>query len=172
MRRRVCLVGAVASLSGCGWRPVYAPDKLGIAGPAQSGLAATNVGLIPERSGQLLRLALQERFQRFGLVSAPRFSLTSTFSINSDAIGIQTDSSATRIRLTGVADWQLTSLIPPTATLTSGFARDVEGVNVIDQQYFAVDLETDSVQRRIADVVADQITRQLASYFVRTAPAA
>jgi LPS-assembly lipoprotein len=169
VRRRAVLAGAGLLLTGCGWHAVYAPDALGVPGPAQSNLAAISVALIPERTGQLLRLALQKRFERFGIVTAPRYTLTTTFSIASEAIGIQSDSSATRIRLSGAADWQLASLTPPVATITSGNARDVEGVNVIDQQYFALDLETEAVQRRIADAVADQIMRQLASYFDRAA---
>ena len=51
------------------------------------------------------------------------------------------------------------------ATVTTGRARAVDGLNTFDQQYFAQDLETETVQRRIAEAVADQITAQLATYF-------
>jgi LPS-assembly lipoprotein len=49
--------------------------------------------------------------------------------------------------------------------LTSGTARAVDGYNVIDQQYFASDLESEAVQRRMVEAIAEQITLQVAMYF-------
>ena len=61
---------------------------------------------------------------------------------------------------------------PERTTLTSGFARDIDGYNIIDQQYFAADLENQVVTQRIAAALADQITMQLAAYFSRNAQVA
>jgi len=44
-------------------------------------------------------------------------------------------------------------------------------MNLIDSQYFALDLESEIIQRRFADQLADQITLQVASYFRRRAAA-
>lgn len=159
--RRLVLVAPLMA-AGCGWHPLYGG---GSGGPAQKELAAINVALIPERSGQLLRLALQERFERFGLSDAKLYDLVVSFGINSEGIAIRQDSTVTRIRMTGVADWKLIGQTPTRATVTSGFARAVDGLDVIDQQLFAADMQSDAVTRRLAGAVADQISEQLASFF-------
>jgi hypothetical protein len=40
-------------------------------------------------------------------------------------------------------------------------------LNTFDEQYFAQQLETDTVNRRIAGAVADQITADLARWFAK-----
>ncbi len=152
-------------LGGCGFRPMYGRASGGSAGPAQAGLAQIEVGLMPERSGQLLRLALQERFERAGIATVRRYDLVSSFSISSDAIAIQPDTTVTRVRLVGVASWSLLAQDPQRRTLASGTARSTDGYNIIGEQYFASDLQNEQVQRRIAEAVADQMTLQLAAWF-------
>ncbi len=71
--------------------------------PRAQGLAAIAVAIIPERSGQLLRQALQDRFERFGVGVERRYSLNASFGVSDDAIGIEADSSVTRIRAVGFA---------------------------------------------------------------------
>jgi LPS-assembly lipoprotein len=51
--------------------------------------------------------------------------------------------------------------------VTSGFARSVDGLNTFDQQYFAQDLEFETVQGRIAEALAERITAQLATWFLK-----
>ncbi len=148
--------------AACGWHPVYGG---GSTGPVAKELAQIQVALIPERPGQLLRLDLQERFERFGLAEARIYDLTTSFGITGEGIAVQTNSTVTRIRYVGTADWKLTSLAPTRPTVTSGSARVVDGLDVIDQQLFASDLQTEAVQRRMADAIADQITIQLAAFF-------
>ena len=86
--------------------------------------------------------------------------------ISGEAISIQQDTTSTRVRLIGRAAWTLIRRDATRATVTSGNARSVDGLNTFDQQYFAQDLETETVHRRLAEALADQITLQLASYFV------
>lgn len=167
-RRKVLLAsgsGLVSMLGGCGFRPVYGTRGLGGTAAAQDGLAATSVDIIPERAGQLLRQALQERFERFGAGVERRYSLQASFRISDDPIAIQQDSSVTRIRVVGFADYTLRSLDASRRTLTSGSARAVDGYDVINQQFFAGDLENEQVVRRVAEATADQVALQLANYF-------
>jgi len=49
--------------------------------------------------------------------------------------------------------------------LTSGSGHQVDAVNLLDQQYFAVDLENEAIQRRLANALAQQVANQLAIYF-------
>ncbi len=164
-------------LAACGFQPVYAPATQSQVAAEASGhsvageLAAIDVGLIGERSGQLLRNALQERFERSGITAARHYDLSVSYSVSSEGIGIRQDYSSTRQRYIGRATYTLTADSPVRHTLTSGIARAVDGLNVFNQQYFASDQESDAVIRRIAGAVADQIAQQLAVYFHKRAAA-
>ena len=163
---RRCAVLAALVVAGCGFRPVYgARNDLAMSG--QGELAAIDVGLIPERTGQLLRQALQQRMNRSDDAPAKRYQLTVSLGISGDAIGIQQDSTATRLRQVATAAWSLKMLDPARTLVANGTARALDGVNIIDQQYFAADLEGEAAQRRITDAVADQITLQVAAFFAR-----
>ncbi len=166
-RRRVCLglgAGLTAPLTGCGFQPVYMPTASGKAGVAQRELASVYVPVIPERPGQLLRQALQQRFGDDSGTAAA-YDLRVSYAISGEGIAIETNNIATRVRLTGRASWILVAHDAAATPLTSGNARSLDGLNIYNEQYFAADLETEAVQKRIADAVAQQITDQLAIWF-------
>lgn len=168
-RRNVLTLALTGSaLAGCGFQPVYMPTTSGKPGVAERELAAIDVAIIPDRPGQLLRQALQEHFSSDG-GQPHRYGLGVSFWIAGEAVGIQTDNTATRIRLTGIANWTLTSLDPSRTKLTSGSARSLDGYNMFDQQYFAATMENEQVQKRIAEALADQVTLQLATWFRKRA---
>jgi hypothetical protein len=162
-RRGFC-IGLALALSGCGFHPVYMPTASGKPGVAQRDLSSVFVEIIPERPGQLLRQALQERFDDdSGTPSA--YNLHVTFSVAGEGIGIEVNNIATRVRLTGNASWTLLGHDDKHTVLTSGNARAIDGVNIFDSQYFAADLELEAEQKRIAENIASQIAIQLASWF-------
>ncbi len=164
------MVLAASTVAACGFRAVYAPGSSDANAPAAAALAQIGVGLIPERSGQLLRLALQERFERAGIAAARRYDLAVSFGVSSDTLGIRfSDSNPTWVRVVGTATYVLVAQDPGRATVTSGTARSVDGYNVFANQYFAADQEADAVQRRVAEAVADQIALQLATFFAKRA---
>lgn len=170
MRRRALLAGGSAGLlSGCGFHPLYAPADDGAPGPAQAELAAVWVPVIPERSGQLLRQALQARLEGSGSGVAKRYQLTASFGIGAEGIAIRPDSTASRVRVVGNAAWHLTTVGLTPQELASGTSRAVDGYDVLDQQYFATELDNETVIQRIADTVADQIVTRLAVFFRRRA---
>jgi LPS-assembly lipoprotein len=170
-RRRLLALGTGAALSGCGFQPVYMPTASGGAGPAQRDLAAIQVALIPDRPGQLLRQALQDRLEMGASGVARRYDLTVSFWIAGEGIAVQQDGTATRLRETGNANWTLAAQDIGRTRLTSGFARAIDALNINDEQYFGADLENESLQRRMAGAIADQIAMQLAIYFRRRAAA-
>jgi LPS-assembly lipoprotein len=171
MRRRALLLTAGAGLSGCGFQPVYMPTASGKPGVAQRELAAIHVDVIADRPGQLLRQALQERFELSGGITERHYDLIVGFSISGEGIAIQPDSTVTRIRNIGSASWKLVAQDPGRTNLTSGSAKAVDGLNLFDEQYFGADLENEAVTRRLANALADQITLQLAAFFRKRAPA-
>ncbi len=166
--KRALPVLALLALAGCGFHPVYATR--GATAPAVAGLSQIDVALIPERFGQLTREALQARLEPDGAGTIHRFRLVTNLGLATDAIGVRPDSVPTHVRLIGTASWTLTSEGPTGATLAHGTARDVDGYDVIDQQYFAADLANEAVQRRIAKALASQIALQLALYFEKHPP--
>jgi LPS-assembly lipoprotein len=171
MARRAFLpMLATPVLAACGFHPVYGPAADGKDSPAAQALAEISVGLIPERSGQMLREALQERFERAGIASAKRYDLTVGLGITSEQIAILQNSEATWVRMVGSATYNLISQDPGRATLTTGSARVEDGYNLYDQQYFDSDLESEAVQKRITQALADQIALRLASFFAKRAP--
>jgi LPS-assembly lipoprotein len=171
-RRKLLTLAGAGALAGCGFEPVYMPTASGRAGPAPRELAAINVSLIPDRPGQLLRQDLQERLASDSGAAALRYDLAVSFSISGEGIGILADTSATRIRLIANARWILKARDATQTQVTSGSARAMDGFNILDQQLFAADIDTEQVQRRLASTVADQIALQLAVFFRRRATVA
>lgn len=166
-RRDVCRLlslGAAAVVAGCGFQPVYMPTASNQAGPAQREMAAVFVPVIPDRPGQLLRQALQRDLGSDSGVPAA-YDLRILYGISGEGIAVQSSNIATRVRLTGTASWTLVERNPQQTRLTSGSARSIDGVNIFGEQYFAADLETETVQKRIADNIARQIATQLAIWF-------
>ena len=174
-RRRVCLgslsaLGSILAaplvvpLAGCGFQPVYMPTASRQPGVAQRDLSSVFVEIIPERPGQLLRQALQERFGDDS-GSPASYNLRVSFGIAGEGIAIDTDNIATRIRFVGTATWTLLGHDDKRTPLTTGSARAIDGLNVFNSQYFASDLETEAEQQRIAENVATQIATQLAVWF-------
>jgi len=84
-RRHFLTVIAGAALSACGFQPVYMPTASGKTGVAQRELASIYVEIIPDRPGQVLRQALQERFgDDSGTPSA--YDLSVSFSISGQGL--------------------------------------------------------------------------------------
>ena len=166
-RRRMLALAAGVTLSGCGFQPVYMPTASGKAGVAQRELAAIQVDIIPDRPGQLLRQALQDRLEMGSSGVARRYELSVAFGISGEGIAIEQNTTVTRLRMIGTVTWNLVAQDPGRTRLTSGSAKSVDAINIFDAQYFAADLENETAQRRLAEALADQITLQLATFFRR-----
>jgi LPS-assembly lipoprotein len=113
---------------------------------------------------------LQDQLQLAGAPVVQRYVLTVNYGIVSQGIGIQQDTASTRNRFVADASWTLSPIGDPAAKLASGQASTEDAENVIDQQYFAVTLETDTINQQLADEIAGQIAQQVAVYF-KTHPA-
>lgn len=164
-RRALFPLGLAALLPGCGFQPLYASGPGGTPNATQADLAAISVGLISDRPGQLLRQALQDRFERAGVGAAHRYDLSVSFALSQEGIGIQPDTSTTYVRVRATASWILSAQDPEHTQLSTGSARAMDSFNYIANQFFAAELEYDTIQRRVADLIADQITLQLSRYF-------
>ena len=158
----VLRLAACGALGGCGFRPLYAENGQS---DAPAALGEIFVLRIPERTGQELRQALQARLDGSGSASRKRFELTASYYIEQQTLSIQQDNSSTRVRLIGHVSWSLRSDIPSAPLVASGFARALDGNNIVDEQFFYADLQNAAAQQRLAGALADQVTQQLAIYF-------
>jgi hypothetical protein len=161
-RRAALLIGLGGVLTGCGFQPVYMANGDG-PGPS-AGLAEIEVKPIYERPGQILRQALLGRFRTES--GTPRkFDLLVTFWITGEAQGVLNFTQPTRIRLVANSTWLLSGRDAKQTRLTEGTDRLVDGFDLFDAQYFAMDLANEAVQRRLAEAMADRITLRLAMWF-------
>ncbi len=163
------LLAATLLLAGCGFHPLYNGD--GARAQSQGGTVSAHldsiyVELIPNRLGQLLRQALQERLDSDD-GDRKTYSLAVAYSIDEEAISVLNSNSNTRTRAVGRGTWTLTAIANPGVPLASGSVRVLDGFNTLDEQVFFSVLENEAVQRRLADNVADQITQRVATYFRR-----
>lgn len=167
-RRRLLGGFGLLALGGCGFRPLYAPDAGG-SGVTDSRmaaeLAAVRVGLIPERNGQLLRRALQQRLDPQGAGLPGRYDLRASFRLAADPEGFHRDGTASRIRYTATATWALLTLGTPAEEVASGTARAVEAWNILDNQFFASDQSRGAAERRLTELLAEDIVLRLALRF-------
>jgi LPS-assembly lipoprotein len=158
----------LAALGGCGFRPIYAESAPGAAADTPAGdLAATRVGLIADREGQLLRRALVRRLGSDRGAPA-RYSLAVTLELRRDQVAIRQDQTETRNRITAIATYELRPLTPPDAEpVARGRVMAVDAFNVGRNQFFAAQLSGEAALERIADLLASDIAGQLAATFAR-----
>lgn len=166
-RRGLLALASAALLAGCGFHPLY--DGAGARAASRGGsvrehLDGIYVELIPNRLGQLLRQALQERLDS-DEAGGKTYSLAVAYTIEEEPISVLNTNDTTRTRAVGRGTWTLTSIATPGAPLASGSVRALDGFNSLDEQVFFSVLENEAVQRRLADNVADLITQKVATYF-------
>jgi len=167
--RRRWLAGAgLLALGGCGFRPLYAPDRPGGSvtdSRTAAELAAVRVGLIPERNGQLLRRALQQRLDPRGAGVAARYDLRASFLLAGQPEGFNRDGSPSRVRYDATAPWVLLTMATPPTEIDSGSARASETWNILDNQFFASDQSREAAERRLTDLLAEDIVLRLTLRF-------
>ena len=159
---KIVVLVALLALAGCGFTPLYGGDAGQV---ASARLDEVAVGNIPERPGQMLRISLETQLHAAGAPVTERYALDVVYSIATTDMGVLQDSATTRYRLSATANWRLTPIGNPQQMLIQGSATGQDAGNIIDQQYFAVDQETDTLNQHLADMLAAQITSQLAAWF-------
>ena len=156
---------AALSLAGCGFTPLYGNSGPAAGATVQQQMDEVAVGIIPDRTGQLLRQSLQDQLQVAGAPSQELYTLSVTYNIAEQGIGVQQDTSTTRNRFIATASWSLSPIGSPQTPLIKGQASTEDALNIIDQQYFAPTLETSTVDQQLATEIAAQISTQVAAYF-------
>ncbi len=168
--RRAWLAGAgLLGLGACGFRPLYGPaGGTGDASVAAE-LATIRVGLIAERFGQLMRRELVQRLTRGGSSreAAAAYELRTVPVLVAEGVGFIDDGTTTRVRYIGTANWVLVRLGSQPVPVARGSERATEAFNVVQSQFFAVDISRDAAERRLASLLAEEVVTRLAAEFQR-----
>ena len=130
------------------------------------------MALVAERNGQLLRRALEQRLRpQAGIPAA--YELRCGLAFGQDIQGFRRDGIPSRVRTTATANWFLFTLGAPPASIASGAERSFDAYNVPENQFFAADASREAMERRLVELLADDIVRRLAIVLTsRAAPGA
>ncbi|EFH12260.1 LPS assembly lipoprotein LptE, partial [Teichococcus cervicalis] len=143
--------------------PVYAPQAAAgpdAPAPVRAVLASTFVAIIPERSGQLLRRALQQRLGAAGS-AAPNYELRVGLQLAGEPEGFRRDGTASRLRYNAIATWQLVTLGPEPSLRAEGTERAFDSFNIPDNQFFAADFSRDATVQRLIEQLANDLVLNL-----------
>lgn len=164
--QRLALAPGLLAAAGCGFRPMHGPVESTVgAAPAEIApeLAAVRVGNLPDRFGQILRRNLQRRFEGEAPGTQARYQLTLSVGFSGEVLGYRRDGTISRVRYIAAAEWNLaTQAVPPQIIARSiQPVRTIDAFNVPDLQFFAADTSREDMERRLAEVLSDEVYRQV-----------
>jgi len=150
------IAGIIPALGACGFRPVYGTGEDGLNGRAN--LEKVDIGIIPDRSGQLLRNHLIDRFYRSGYpVDAPyRLDVSLTQSTNTAAV--RPDQTTDRLDLTTTATFRVVEK-KNGRVLLADTAVSRTAANGLRQQYAYVAGVQASGERTLVEIADEIATR-------------
>lgn len=163
--------GAVAIagllLSACGFQPMYgkrAPE----AAPLSADLAAIEVGVIPDRSGQLLRNELIHLLNPASDAAPPRrYTLAVALKEEIDTFAVERSGFATRANVEVRATYTLVDETTGNPVL-AGTSRAISGFNILREDFSTYVASGDARNRAISQI-AFEIRNRLAAHFSKSA---
>ena len=150
----------LGALAGCGFEPLYG-ERSGLSTRAAAQLAKDRVAPIGERNGVLLRRALEERM-RPGRESEATYELRCGLTFGVDIQGYRRDGVPSRVRYTASSNWFLFNNRVPPILVANGVERIFDAYNIPENQFFAADASREAMERRIIELLAEDIVRRLA----------
>jgi LPS-assembly lipoprotein len=145
-------------LSGCGFRPLHGrhADDPGVTAE----LAAVAVAPMPDRTGQLLRNAMEQRLERAGGGRPKSYNLVIVLDETTVGLGLGRDATVTRANLVLTASF---NLLKDGNSVWAGTSQSSAAFNMLNQQYATIISERDGRDRAV-NQIADDITRRLAVF--------
>ena len=153
------------TVSGCGFRPLYAPSE-GTETVQQTGFAETRIVPLTGQSGQKLHNLLRDRLNPEGQRVEHRYVLRVLLQSRVVSVAIREDETATRANLIVTASYTLSSR--EGAVLFQARSESVNSYNILDAFYATSVSEEDALDRGLREV-ANEIERRLGIYFSRDA---
>ena len=154
------LVAALA-VSGCSFKPIHGHQS----GASSAALAAIDIKLIADRSGQMLRNELLKRMQPRGQ-ARPRYSLSVSLTESLANLGIRKDEVATRANLTVSARYTITELGGAKRRF-SGSARSVNSYNILTSDFGTLTAREDA-RRRAVTRLAWELRERISVWLIRS----
>lgn len=161
--RLVPLLG-LAVVTACGFRPM---DAHAPSGNASTELAGIAVSPIPDRVGQVMRTGIERQLNPGGLVVPETHALKVHYTAVTVSRGLRTDDSAVRNDYTLTATFELATAPKddtPIKMLMQGTSVAVTRHNKPAQLYAGY-VSAREAEERAADMVAEDIARQIRLYF-------
>ncbi|MEO7411381.1 MAG: LPS assembly lipoprotein LptE [Sphingomicrobium sp.] len=162
MIRLLLLAAALALLTACGLRPMYAGGTSGI---VATSLRSIQVRDIPGKGGWMVRNALVAKLGGETGGEA-MYRLEVELDDNITGFGIRGDRATTRERRTLRARYRLIELATGAVVLDATAGSDA-GIDVVSSQYATIAAEQTALER-LSEVVADQMVGRLALFVART----
>lgn len=154
-------VVAAASVSACGFHPLYATDTTP-EGMTQY-YSQVLVEPIQGRQGVHLRNQLLDAFTPGGTPTSAAYRLTIKLEDQKEGLAIQADTRITRYNYNLTAKYELKDSVSG-KVLDKGIARAIAAYNVVDSQFATLSAERDA-QERAAREVGEDIRIRLGFYF-------
>lgn len=151
--RRAAILGALALLAGCGFRPVHGPD-----GPLGTLSGAVAVEAPASDTGFVLRNRLVDRL---GPAETVRYLLSVDLLIGGAAVAVTTEQETTRFNLPGEAGYGLTE-VATGRTLAQGRVTSFTSYSATGTAVSTFAGQQDA-EERLAVALADQILLRLAA---------
>jgi LPS-assembly lipoprotein len=162
--RRGLLAALIATLAGCGFRPLYAPRGPRDWDPA---LAAIVIAPIADRQGQVLELALHQNLNPYGLSVRPRWRLATNLTLSRADFGIQRNATTTISEITASASYTLREIATGKLVYASSSRTNGDFNQLVDA--YATQVAEGNTRERAVTQLADEIALRLV-LFVRQAP--
>lgn len=153
-RPAAALACALLLLSACGFQPVHGRRA------AAPELEQVEVAPIPGRTGQLLRISLEDRLRAGG---AAAWRLEASIAVTPQAVGIEADREITRYNLHLVSSFRLLRTGDGKEVL-SGTVRRIASYNVSDSDFSTHIASRDALKRGL-DELAEDYRMRLAAFF-------
>jgi LPS-assembly lipoprotein len=164
---RVVLLLAAASLSACGLHPLYGRNSVGAS--VADTLATIEVGVIPDRSGQILRNVLITKLNPDGRPEAPAYLLRVQLTELQTGVSFESDQGVTRRNLSVNARYTLTTTDGRNPVF-SDTVSETTSYNVLHDEFMTEAGERDARERALT-ALGDDIRLRIALYFDRAATA-
>lgn len=161
---RMALLATAVALSGCGLHPLYGENSVGAS--VADTLATIKVGVIPDRSGQILRNVLISKLNPDGRPADPAYLLRVVLVETQTGVSFESDQGITRRNLTVTARYTLTSP-DGTAPVFSDTVSEATSYNVLKDEFMTTAGERDARERALT-ALGDDIRLRIALFFDRT----
>jgi LPS-assembly lipoprotein len=158
-----CVSLSLATLSGCGFKPLYGVDSASHRPSTVQQFAAVEIPVLPDRLGQQLRNKLIDVLHPSGASGDPRYALSITIKEADLNLGLQSNATATRGQVRITAQFWLVEKSSG-KILEHETLRTSTGYDILINQ-FDTALTVDDARDKGLQQLADDLTLRLALYF-------